>query len=109
MLEPVLEAGVEKRHCLAGFGIGAGRSVALVTVANRATQPQVSFLVAAAFRDGDDVFDFQPGHDQVLRAEAITATILGRRAHAAIYFDREVGPRHVRSAADAGRGPRPRS
>src|SRR5207244_11406241 len=69
MVEPSMETWDEKRYRLPGCRVFSRRMVGLMPIAQRATKPEIGFVVCATLCERDNVLDFQTGHDQVLRAE----------------------------------------
>lgn len=87
MIVPALCARIEQWLNVTAFGIDACGFVTFVAVAQGARQPQVAFVVRAALRDGDNVFDLQPRHHEVLRTEAVSAAILCSLTDATVEID----------------------
>ena len=75
MLAPRLRAWIEQRLQRVGHRIRRRRAVALVSVAERATEPQILLVIAASLRSRLDVFNFQWSKDEMLRTEAITTAM----------------------------------
>ena len=88
VIRPHLSPRVEKGNARPAYRINSLEFVALMTIADRAAQPQVRFVVCAATGARENVLDFQAGHHEVLRTEAVAAPIPGRRADTTFYLDR---------------------
>jgi hypothetical protein len=71
---------------LSRLRVEAVRLAGLEAVAQSAREPKVLFIVGTSGRFGNDVFDLQNSHDQVLRAQAIAATIARLLANAPAQF-----------------------
>src|SRR5262245_29925399 len=74
---PALLPRVEERHALAGLGVESFGLLPFGVIAESAGRPKVFFGVGPACCWGNDVLNFQPTHDQMLRTPAVAATISG--------------------------------
>lgn len=75
VLAPLLFSGVEQGHDHPTVRIERFGLVRLVAVAERTGQDEVTFVVCAATRLGNDVVDLQVRADNPLRGLAIAAAI----------------------------------
>jgi hypothetical protein len=90
MLRPTLIARVKQWDLGLGLRVGRVGPVRLVSVAQRAAQLEIRLVVRASSRDGDNVLDFEFGHDEALRAEAVAATVTGSLSDAADEIHRQI-------------------
>src|SRR5437868_11180627 len=81
VVKPVLCSRVEEGNLLIRLRIGGHCLLALVIVAQRATEPQVRFLCESAPGERDEMFKLQSSHDETLRAEAVAAAVARGFAH----------------------------
>ena len=100
---PPLLAWIKQRHFDARCRIDGRRAIRFVTIAKRAAEPKIGFVIRAAVGAWQDVFDVQSAKDQVLRAEAIAAAFARRRTHASNHLGGKVIMRHGRQAAASSR------
>src|SRR6266511_33934 len=107
MLRPDLRARVEQWECCTSLRINGLGLVALVPIANGASQPEVRLVVGPALCERDNVRDLQACHHQMLRAETVPATVLGCLTHAALDHDRDCVAHHCVSSAEAADHDRP--
>jgi hypothetical protein len=63
MLGPTLRPRIEQGDRCVCFGIKGMSTIRFMPVAQRTAQPQVIFIIGAAFGPGQDVFYLQSGHD----------------------------------------------
>ena len=78
VLVPLLAAGVEKGYLLIALRVDAVRLRPLVTVAQRASQPQVIFCGKAASSLGNDVLHVHRHGSVCLRGQAVATSVAGR-------------------------------
>ncbi len=88
MLGPELQSRIEQCGNLAGLRIPRHCPVGLVSIAQRAAQPEVGFLIGPPLRPGEDMFDLKASHHQVLWAQAVAATVSASYPHPTVDFDR---------------------
>lgn len=98
MLRPDLPTRIEQGSLLARFWISCQGPIGLIPIAQRATQPEVGFIVAPSLRPGVEMLDLEASHDQMLRAQAVATTIPGEFPHAAVDLDGQAITRHRRPA-----------
>jgi hypothetical protein len=65
----------------AGKWINCGNLRAFVAVTESTGEPEIIFFVAPAFSARHKMFNFECGHDEALRAQAVTATVMRGFAH----------------------------
>lgn len=94
MSKPILATGIIQLHGCTRHRIDCRDFVTLETVTEWASKPQILLPIRAPVRNWKDVLDFEPCHDQMLRAEAVTTAILRRVPHALFNFERNVGAWH---------------
>jgi hypothetical protein len=75
VIGPALRTRIEKRHKCARYRIVRDRFAALVTIANRAGEPEIRFIIVPSMCQGNDLVNFQRCKYEMLRAAAIAATI----------------------------------
>jgi hypothetical protein len=88
--KPILCPGVEKRNSFSGFRINSQNAVAFIAITQGTSEPEIRFRVGAPFGKGNNMFNFQTSHNQMLRTEAVTATVLCRCSHTALDFHGDV-------------------
>lgn len=98
MLGPVLGPRVEERDDCARARVDRLGLIGLMRVADRAGQPEIGFVVAAATGEGNDVLDLQAGHDEVLWTAAVPATMRRGLADSPTELGRNGGTRQRGSA-----------
>lgn len=95
MFAPRLGAWVEQGVLRVRDGIGCRRAVTLVSVAQRATEPQILVHITAALRPWVNVLDFQRGKHQMLWAETIAAAMPRQFAQAAVSISGQTESAHL--------------
>lgn len=68
MFMPTLCVRVEKRNFDTCGRIDCDNLIRLVPVTDRTCQPQIRFIIAAAFGERNNMLNLKSGHDQVLWA-----------------------------------------
>jgi hypothetical protein len=68
MFKPVLSAWVKQRHTTFCQWIDTRYLVAFVSIADRARQPKIVFVICTPSGARHDMFNFEARHDQMLWA-----------------------------------------
>ena len=92
---------------LASLRILGLRAIALGTIAERAAQPEIRFVIRTTLSKRDDMFDFQAGHHEVPGTQTLPTAIARGHPHAAFHFNGDVSTSHVKRRVVSSRGPRP--
>jgi len=82
MLGPALTAGMEEPFTTSRIRVDSFRLIGLVDVAQATGEPKGLFVVGSALRTRDDVFDLEPGENEPLRGESVSATVAHLRTDA---------------------------
>lgn len=66
VFSPSLLSRMEQGNTRTRLRICCFNLITLVTIANWAGQPQVRLIISATFREGNNMLDLQPRHDEML-------------------------------------------